>query len=113
MSTFRVPLRRNRYFRDVDGIDATSKRTAEVLSETIDWTDRLDGETISGATWTSRGATISGESYTDTTTSATITGVGEVVIQVSTSGGRTLEMMLRYYGIDTRSQDYVTPDRWG
>lgn len=92
-----LPLERSRYFRDHDGLLSISKRSDEIVSLPIDWTDQLSGETISSVAYVDSGVTRSSTSNTTTTSTTLVTGVGETEITTVTSGGRKLQMVVRFY----------------
>jgi hypothetical protein len=105
MATFFKPRRRE-FFEDYDGIPTAVKREDEVRSYVMDWTEELEGETISTAVWTAKGATIDSDSNTNTTTTVTISDSGEAEVAVVTSGGRTLEKRFRWQSQDGPPLDY-------
>ena len=65
---------------------------------TVDWSDRLDGDTISTATWSQSpsGLTLSGDTSDDTSASTLVSGgtIGDthtITNRITTSGGETLD----------------------
>ena len=79
-----------------------SKYAAEDLDYTLDWQDRLDGDTISTVVWTpDTGITLGATSNTTTTTTARISGgtVGgsyNVKCAITTASGLTMEELLKF-----------------
>lgn len=112
MSTLYV--RKRRYPYSLHGNEYTrEKRYDEILTETIDLIGILDsGETLSAATFEDAGPTISGTAIaagrdgTNTAVAFTITGAGKATLNVTTSGGRTLEIRLNYRASDDDVRDY-------
>lgn len=107
-ATVYMPLERSRYFRDEDGALATTKREDEQLQLVIDWSDQLaSGETISSVAYVDSGVTRSSTSNSTTTTTTTVTGIGETEVSVTTSAGRVLQQVARYYSPEGwRAGDY-------
>lgn len=108
-STVILPLERNHYFADADGIISTEKYQDEILQLVLDWSNELaTGETISSAAYVDSGITTSGKSTTSTTTTCTVTGVGSTEITVTLSTGRKLQRWVRYYDkqAPSMSSDY-------
>lgn len=73
------------------------KDTDEILDYRIDWTDRLDGDTIETSTWTVPSG-ITKETDTSTATAATIWLSGgtlnerySLLNRIETAGGRTMD----------------------
>lgn len=74
----------------------------EVLDYEINWSDRLDGDTISSSTWILPDDGVEKESDTSTTTATTIWLSGgtlgetyELTNRVVTAGGRTMDQSVR------------------
>lgn len=69
----------------------------EVLDYEIDWTSRLDGDTISSSTWTvPDGLTSSSNTNTDSTVTIWLSGgtvgtIYRVMNEITTTGGRTMD----------------------
>lgn len=103
-----LPLERTRYFRDRDGVLATSKRYDEIVQLVLDWTDQLaSGETVSSVAYEDSGVTRSSTSNTTTTSTTSVTGTGETEITVTTSAARKLQAVVRFYGAEgVRAGDY-------
>lgn len=102
MTAYLAPVR-NAYFRDIDGIMATSKRIEEVVSLVLDWSDLLaSGETISSVAYEDLGVTRSSTSNTTTTTTTKVTGTGSTIVKATLSTGRVLHREVRFYGVDGR-----------
>lgn len=79
-----------------------NKDADEVLDYQIDWTDLLDGDTISTSTWLISGSGLTKQSQSNTTTTATIwlqggtDGTAYVVTNtITTAGGRTFEQAVK------------------
>jgi hypothetical protein len=93
-----VTSRDGDWFRDQDGAFATTKRSDETVQVTLDWTDRLaSGETLSTATYQDSGVTRSGVSVSSPNTIATVLGLGEFEVTVTTSASRVLQQVVRFY----------------
>jgi hypothetical protein len=103
-----LPLERNRWFRDRDGILSTTKREDEIVGMTIDWSRQLaSGETISSVAYEDSGVTRTGTSATTTTTVDNVTGIGETEVTVTLSTGRKLQELVRFYDREgARAGDY-------
>ena len=87
-----------RFFKDVDGVLSIAKDEDSVESIVIDWTDPLDGDTISSASFDASGVTIDSSSNTTTTTTATISkSGGHIDIDIVTAGGLTLVKRIKIY----------------
>lgn len=101
MSTSKVysrPVRGgSEYFIDHDGELATSKRDDEKLQLVIDWSDQLNGDTINSVSYDERGVAASGMSNTTTTSTVTVSDVGELEITVTTAAGSILQRVVRFY----------------
>jgi hypothetical protein len=97
MPTLVLPRRRNRFYREADGVDAIVVRDNEVTPLTLDYTQRLEtGETITASTWAPNGTSLSGAAFTTTTTSVTVTNsYGCPTNTVTTSLGRVLNTEVR------------------
>lgn len=108
MSTLRLPVRRNDWYRDHDGVLARTKRYDEVLvGETVEFADRLaSGETLSSVTTVNAGPTISSAAVSGTDLTYTVTGAGDVTFRVVTSSSQTLEVKVRYRATDQNDSDY-------
>ena len=78
------PDTRRPFHMGPDGKWTTYKDDDAVVAYTVDWTDILDGDTISTSTWTvdEGGITLSGAANTTTTTSITVTESGGVAKNV-------------------------------
>lgn len=87
------------WFRDHDGMMATTKGKDEVKTYTLDWSAKLtSGETISTVANTARGVTIDSSSNTSTVTTITISGTaGTVEQKITTSAGRVLVDERRFH----------------
>lgn len=106
--TLNMPLNRNEWFEDYDGLQTTFKRYDEVKDYIFDWTDSLDsGETISSASWSSDGPTINSSSNTTTTTTVTLTGSGKAEVTIITSNSRTLQAKFNWRASDGGVDDYA------
>jgi hypothetical protein len=109
MSSFTVvlPLERQYYFTDRDGVLATVQRSDEIRTLSIDWTDLLaDSETVSSVAYTSSGVTTSAPSLATPVSTVTVTGTGELAITATLSTGRKLQRVLRYYEPEDTQQTY-------
>jgi hypothetical protein len=85
-------------FDTAGGLAVILKDPADVLDYTVDWSDWLDTDTITGTpTWTvTTGVTKASQSNTTTTTTAWLSGgtAGSdytVACKIVTTGGRTVE----------------------
>lgn len=97
MPTVYTPLDRRAHYTDHDYLPTFVQHEDEVINYVIDWTDLLNGETISTSTWTDDGVTSSSAAISGATTSANITDTdGEVENKITTSGSRTLIRRLRF-----------------
>jgi hypothetical protein len=109
MSSFTqlAPLERSRYFKYLDGL-ATSKALNDDVQFRWDLTDYLaSAETVSSATWTASGVTVSSTSVSTPVVIGTVTGLGYVTITATLSTGRTVD--LKVYYLDSGNspvQDY-------
>jgi hypothetical protein len=100
--SFVLPSSRQKWFKDFDGIWATTKREDGIEIETFDFSDRLEtGETIASVAWEEDGADLSAASNTTTTATVTVTGSGEAEVTITTSAGRKLQERFRWVGKDT------------
>lgn len=103
-------LRRREFFEDYDGVLTTEKRYDETKAYTLDLTDWLDdGETIDSVSWEYSGTIDEGSTNTTTTITAFISGLGEIIAAITTTGGshvRKLEIKLRFRSVNTFIQDY-------
>lgn len=107
MSTYLIPLERKEFFLSPAGLPTWIKEDDEILLITLDWLDKLDGETISTSAWTDNGVTTSSASNTTTTASMTVTKTdGYSINKITTSGGRTLWQRAAFV-----SPSYVRRDR--
>jgi hypothetical protein len=98
MSIITLPLERNRYFIDHDGAMATTKREDEKLYLPINWTDPLEGATISSVAYVDSGVTRSSTTNGTADTYTYVTGLGETEITVTASDGKILQKVVRFYG---------------
>lgn len=97
---------------DKDGWLTFTKREDDTVKYTFDLTEDLaeigSSETISSATWTESGPTVSGEGTSNTTFYATVTKSGTAKVVVVTSSSYELVYRLRWISTDTasRTRDY-------
>ncbi len=92
------PLERSRYFRDRDGVLATSKAEDDDLRVVLDLTDYLaSGETVSSASYADSGVTTSSKSVATPQVLFTVTGTGYTTVTVTMSTGRTVDRIVRFY----------------
>lgn len=77
------------------------KDPEEVLDYQIDWTDRLDGDTIATSAWTvPTGITQNSNTFTTTATTIWLSGGTlderyELTNRITTAGGRTMDQSVR------------------
>lgn len=82
-------------------LDWPFKDPDEVLDYQIDWTTRLDGDTIATSTWiVADGITKDSDSNTTTATTIWLSGgtIGdryELTNRITTAGGRTMDQTVR------------------
>jgi hypothetical protein len=110
MPTLLHPAQRQEWYRDIDGVLATSQHADGVSYHTFDYADHLDGgETISTSAWESSGVTTANAAATTTTTSIKVTGSdGYVKNTLVTTGGavaRTLIYLYRFVGTPLGKQE--------
>lgn len=78
-----------------------SKDENEILDYVIDWSDRLDDDTISSSAWTlPSGITQSSALYDNTTTTIWLSGgttgsTYDVLNRITTAAGRTMDQTVR------------------
>lgn len=108
-STYRHPLKRQPWFVGHDGVPTTVKMYDDKLTYTFDLTDLLaSGETVSSATWTSNGPTLTSASVSSPQHSITVEGSGEADVVVATSASRELNFTYRWQAQDAAPlKDYV------
>ena len=88
------------------GLLSVQQDNDETSKLTIDWTAWLGAETISGTpTWTGTGLTVASPTVSGSLTSVLISCVpdnsaGTAEISLVTSGGRSKNLTVRYYGRD-------------
>lgn len=101
----RLPPQRLEWYRDRDGVWTRQKRSDDILTDEILFTDLLNsGETIASFTWIDNsGPTISGDAINGDANGITftVTDSGDVTLRVVTSAARVIEMPLRWFGLDT------------
>lgn len=96
----RLPPERNQWFRDIDGVWCRHKLEDEILTETVDFTDQLDGEALVTATWDDvSGPAISSTVCASPQVTFTITKSGDATLVVTTAT-RTLRRELRWLAMD-------------
>lgn len=107
-STVILPLERSRYFTDSDGHLATTKRSDEIITLSINWGDQLaSGESVSSVAYVDGGVTSSSASLSTPTSTITVTGTGELEITATLSTGRKLQRVVRFYAPDSEMvRDY-------
>lgn len=107
--TYYGPRNRFRYFRDDEGVLSATKREDEIIQLVLDWSrDLATGETIASVAYDSSGVTLSGTSSTATTSTCTVTGVGETEITATLSTGRKLQRVVRWYAENgAPAEDYA------
>jgi hypothetical protein len=110
-ATVILPLVRTPYFRDRDDVLATTKRSDEIVTLSLDWTDQLEtAETVSSIAYSASGPTTSSPTLATPVSTVTVTGVGELTVTATLSTGRKLERVVRYYepdGIESQAEsDY-------
>ena len=101
--SLRLPEQRNRWTRGIDGIMRTDKDEDAVLRYEVDFNAILmDGETVSGATWTSDsgGITFTDEGLAGNRSTLLIGKTGLLKGTVTTSTGRTLVHRLRFVAVE-------------
>lgn len=98
--------RRRVWFLDWDGVYATTKRHNDKISYEFDESEELKSETISTASWSSSGPTLSGASIDSAKHSITVTGSGEATVTVTGSGGTIFERRYRWIATDRFVKDY-------
>jgi hypothetical protein len=84
---------------DEDGRVTWEKDADEVLDFTLDWTNLLDGDTISTSTWEEETGNVTINSSSNTTTSTTVWVTetdGMLKNTVVTAGARTLVRRVRF-----------------
>ena len=91
MTAYTLPIR-NAWYRDRENVITRAKLSDEVFELVIKWARRLGGYEISGSnvTWIVTGPTITSTTNTATSTRCMVSGLGEVEVQVVTTGGETL-----------------------
>ena len=108
--TLRSTPRRERWFRDHDGIMTISKYEDSARPYTFDLANEeafAGGATLSSVTWAESGPTLSSKSNTTTTHTVTVTGTGTAIATATLSDGVILVRKYRWNPIDTLSRDYV------
>lgn len=84
-SPFRRPGRRREWFRDYDGVWATTKRDADERRYYFDELDPLGGAVIVAVEWDSNGPSLTGTDFDDTSHSVLVGRCGEATVTVTTS----------------------------
>ena len=113
MST--ATMRKHRYpYHIHNGEYVREKRVDEILTEEAEFATELDsGETLSTASFSTDGPTISGTTIasgrdsTNTKVTFTITSTGVATLTVTTSNSRTLERRFRWRGTNDDLDDYT------
>ena len=97
-STIFDPLRRNRWFVDQDGAQATTAAEDDDLRIVWDLTDYLaSGETVSSAAYDDSGAVSSAKSVATPQVIFTLSGIGHTTVTATLSTLRTVDRMFRIY----------------
>lgn len=105
--TLRLPLWRNEWFTDYDGILTTTKREDETRVYVLDYTDWLNsGESVSSTTITSDGPVVT-SSLSSPNLTLTVSKTGYATIKATTSASRVLELRLHWQGINHEAEDYT------
>ena len=108
-------VRKHRYpYSYLEGEYVREKRVDEVLTEEVEFAPELEsGETLSTASFSTDGPTISGTTVatgrdgTNTAVTFTITSTGLATLTVTTSNSRTLERRFRWRGTNADLDDYT------
>jgi len=87
---------RVRYWRDQDDVMSIAKREDEVTPLVINWSDRLEGSTISSVSYVDDGVTRSNTSNTTTTSTTHVTGIGETEVTATFASGEKRQMLVRF-----------------
>ena len=96
-NTLHLPVPDRRPFFEKNGQWYAYKDDDSAESYVMDWTQPLNGETISSVTFTASGVTLTSNSNTTTTTTMLITGSGgDVEIKATTSASRILVKTLNF-----------------
>jgi hypothetical protein len=99
---------RVRYWRDRDNVLSISKREDEVVPLVINWSDRLEGSTISSVAYVDNGVTRSNTSNTTTTSTTHVTGIGDTEVTATFASGDKRQMVVRFVaeGGSGKASDY-------
>lgn len=101
MAKLRVPLARNQWFRDHEGIWTFPQHKDATHIHTLDYSAAMDelGDTISSVAFTDQGVTTSSSSVSSNVVTVTVAGTdGYVENTLTTSGGRTMVYTYRFVG---------------
>lgn len=94
-----LPLERQRWFQDQDGVMSTSKRDAEIIAVGLDFTDELaSAETVASVALVNMGLTSASGILATPVYTLTVSGTGEAEVTATLSTGRKLQRVLRFYG---------------
>ena len=85
-----------KWMRGVDGILETEKQYEDVDIDQQDWTDRLDGESIVAAAWSTDGVTINASDFSNSATIVEVTGIGSCHVDITTDAGRVFREYFRW-----------------
>lgn len=104
-ATYYEKAQRSPVFEDNEGFLVWTKGEDTTEDFVLDWTDRLDGDTISTSSWDMDGPTSVSESNTTTSATIFVSGSsGRMTNTITTAGGRTL---VRKIKLRARSDDEV------
>jgi hypothetical protein len=97
MLRFRPERPGAKWHKDIDGVPTIVIQNGASERVSIDISNEIAGtDTVASVAWSASGPVVSGESYDETTASATLTGsAGSAKITVTLASGRTIVLNVR------------------